>query len=202
MPLKTWIPYDTYFSFNAVNVEKILTKYRKNKEDRWIGIAPFSNHALKNWPLENMVKLMRLIREKLPARFFFFGGGKKELEAIDAIMPEFAGSVNTTRELTFDEELDLISRLDAMISMDSANMHMASLAGIKTITIWGATHPYAGFSAYHGNNALDIQISKKELECRPCSIFGKGTCHRGDFACMNWLSPEKVYQEIRKAGFI
>ena len=61
---------------------------------------------------------------------------------------------------------------------------------------------HAGFGAYHTNNSLNIQISKEELDCRPCTVFGKGTCRRGDFACMNWLTPEKVYNEIRKAGIV
>ena len=42
-------------------------------------------------------------------------------------------------------ELNLMSHLDVMLSMDSANMHLASLVNIPVVSVWGATHPYAGF---------------------------------------------------------
>jgi ADP-heptose:LPS heptosyltransferase len=202
LPLKTWIPFDAFFNYTPAFVNKILEQYPKKAGEKWIGIAPFAKHALKSWPLESMKSLMSMIRKKTDVKYFIFGGGTKELEAIDGLVSEFPGSVNAVKELDFNRELDLMKNLDVMISMDSANMHMASFAGVKTVTIWGATHPYAGFGPYHTNNALHVQISKEELDCRPCTVFGKGTCRRGDFACMHWLTPEKVYQEIRKAGVI
>ncbi len=202
IPLKTWIQRDSYFNFDPVSVNGILKKFPKEPGEKWIGIAPFSKHPLKNWPMENMRSLMKMIQSRGKFRYFLFGGGSKELEGIDQLIREFPGSVNAVRELDFNGELDLMKNLHLMISMDSANMHMASLAGIKTVTIWGATHPYAGFGAYHLNKALNIQISKEELECRPCTVFGKGTCRRHDLACLNWLTPEKVFREIQKAGLL
>ncbi len=202
LPIKTWIPTDAYFQYDQSFVKGIAVKYNRQPGEKWIGIAPFAKHALKVWPLENMKALMKMIIEKTDTRYFIFGGGDKELKAIDRMIEEFPGSVNAVKELDFNGELDLMKNLDVMISMDSANMHLASLAGVKTVTIWGATHPYAGFGAYHIQNALNIQISKEELDCRPCTVFGKGTCRRGDFACMKWQTPEKVLQEIEKAKLI
>ena len=100
--------------------------------------------------------------------------------------------------LTLDEELALMSRLDLMIAMDSSNMHMAALVGTKVISIWGGTDPLSGFR--HGCNLIDfsIRIPVEELTCRPCTIYGKGECKRGDFACMNWLTPEMVFNKIEK----
>ena len=59
--------------------------------------------------------------------------------------PGLADSVNTAGNLTLDEELALMSRLDLMIAMDSSNMHMAALSGTKVISIWGGTDPLTGF---------------------------------------------------------
>ena len=202
LPVKTWIPVDAFFNYEKTYINKIAERYSKTADEKWIGIAPFARHLLKSWPLGNMKSLMQMIQNKYKVRFFIFGGGARELEAIDTMINEFPGSVNAAKELDFNEELDLMKLLDIMISMDSANTHMASLAGVKTVTIWGATHPYAGFGAYHTNNALNIQISKEELDCRPCTVFGKGSCRRHDLACLHWLTPEKVYEDIRKAKVI
>jgi len=81
--------------------------------------------------------------------------------------------------------------------MDSANMHMAALTKTKVISIWGATHPYAGFAGF-GQNQDDhfIQIPETELSCRPCSVFGNKPCFRDDFACMNNITPESIVHKI------
>ncbi len=90
-----------------------------------------------------------------------------------------------------------MNHLDAMLCMDSANMHLASLAGIPVVSIWGATHPYCGFSPW--NAAPDSMIGLP-VECRPCSVFGNKACHRGDYICLTAISPEvvaaKVFQTI------
>ena len=49
---------------------------------------------------------------------------------------------------SLDEELILMSRLDAMVSMDSANMHPASVVGTPVVSVRGATHPFAGFMGW------------------------------------------------------
>jgi ADP-heptose:LPS heptosyltransferase len=152
--------------------------------------------------MEKMKLLLKRIKQEQPARFFFLGGGQNELHVMDGLVELFPGSVNVVKEMDLETELALISRLDLMISMDSSNMHMASLLGVKTVTIWGGTHPYAGFSAYHEKNAVNIQIPKSELSCRPCTLYGKGKCHRGDFACMENLSADKVYEQLKEAGVL
>jgi ADP-heptose:LPS heptosyltransferase len=98
--------------------------------------------------------------------------------------------------MNLGEELALMSRLDMMIAMDSSNMHMAALAGTRVISIWGATDPITGFGAWQQPDEYSIRLPFKELGCRPCSVYGKGKCRRGDFACMMWLTPEKVFESI------
>lgn len=83
-----------------------------------------------------------------------------------------------------------------MISMDSSNMHMAALSGTKVISIWGGTDPLTGFGAWQQPDEYSIRIPVEELTCRPCTVYGKGTCRRGDFACMEWLTPEMVFEKL------
>ena len=104
-------------------------------------------------------------------------------------------------KLNLDEELALMSRLDLMIAMDSSNMHMAALTGTKVISIWGGTDPLTGFGAWMQPEDYSIRIPVDELTCRPCTIYGKGECRRGDFACMNWLTPEMVFRKIEKLDY-
>ena len=80
-----------------------------------------------------------------------------------------------------------------MISMDSANMHLASLTATPVVSIWGATHPYTGFMGWNQQEQNAVQI---ELDCRPCSVFGQKPCLRGDYACMNRIAPETIVEKV------
>lgn len=162
-----------------------------------IGVAPYAKHKLKMWPEENMIRLLGLISVKHRSRFWLFGGSE-DTEKIVAFQSRVSGSANLVGKLSLDEELALMSRLDIMIAMDSSNMHMAALVGTKVISIWGGTDPLSGFSAWMQPDEFSISIPVGDLTCRPCTIYGKGECKRGDFACMNWLTPEMVFKKIEK----
>jgi ADP-heptose:LPS heptosyltransferase len=79
--------------------------------------------------------------------------------------------------------------------MDSANMHMASLTATPVVSVWGATHPMAGFMGWQQNTDNAIQV---ELDCRPCSIYGNKPCRRGDYACLNQIQPETIIEKINQ----
>lgn len=159
-----------------------------------IGVAPFAKHSLKMWPEDYMIQLLNLISANHSCRFWLFGGreDKPALEKMCSAVPE---CYNTMGNLTLEEELALMSRLDLMISMDSANMHMAALAGTKVVSIWGGTDPMAGFGAWNMPDSYSVRIPVDELDCRPCSIYGRGET-RNNFRCMRELTPEKVYRKM------
>jgi ADP-heptose:LPS heptosyltransferase len=171
------------------------------KRDLNIGVAPYALHKLKMWPEVNMIRLMKLISEKHNTGFFLFGGKEDALQ-LEGIKNQVSGAVNLAGALSLEEELAIMSKLDFMIAMDSSNMHMAALVGTKVISIWGGTDPFNGFSAWMQPDEYSIRIPVTELTCRPCTIFGKGECKRGDFACMNWLTAELVYRKITDLGIL
>jgi ADP-heptose:LPS heptosyltransferase len=160
-----------------------------------IGVAPYAKHKLKMWPEENMVRLLGMISGKYKSRFWLFGGAD-ESERLASFQAKVPGSINTAGKSDLEGELDLMSKLDLMIAMDSSNMHMAALAGTKVISIWGGTDPLSGFGAWMQPEDYSISIPVDELTCRPCTTYGKGDCRRGDLACMNWLTPEMVFQKM------
>lgn len=162
-----------------------------------IGVAPYAKHKLKMWPEENMIRLLGLISEKHKSRFWLFGGDE-DIENLKALQAKIPGSINVAGSICLDEELALMSRLDLMIAMDSSNMHMAAFIGTRVISIWGGTDPLSGFGAWMQPESFSVRIPVEELTCRPCTIYGKGDCKRGDLACLNWLTPEMVFNRITK----
>jgi ADP-heptose:LPS heptosyltransferase len=180
--------------------EEWLKKNNITKSEKWIGIAPFAMHLSKIWPLENYSKVMSALLEKSSVKFFFFGGGEKEVKFFESLHQKFPEqSVIVAGQLKLKQELALMEKLDVMLCVDSSNMHLASLVGIPVVSIWGGTHTDVGFGPYGKSEDSIIQISREELPCRPCSVYGKEKCYRGDFACLTWITPENVADKIYKA---
>lgn len=167
----------------------------KRTWEQWIGIAPFAAHQGKVYPMEKMLKVITLLTQRYPkARIFLFGRGHEEEHTFPLWQRQFPQCVNVGNLLeTMHQELILMSHLDVMLSMDSANMHMASLTDTPVVSIWGATHPYAGFLGWNQreDNAIGL-----DLDCRPCSIYGQKPCRRGDYACLNGITPEMIVDKI------
>lgn len=157
-----------------------------------IGFAPFAQHKGKMLPLEKSYELARIL--SLKNTVYFFGGGKAETEILEKWEKEIPNTRNLAGKLSLTEELDTISQLEMMISMDSANMHLASLVGTRCVSVWGQTHPYAGFLGF-GQNEEDV-VQVKDLTCRPCSVFGDKECFRGDWACLGELNIQKIVDKI------
>lgn len=162
----------------------------------WIGIAPFAAHAGKVYPQDLMEQVIAMLCERYPdGRLLFFGGGNDEMAAFDAWEAKYEQCTNASKRLNgFQQELALMSRLDVMLSMDSGNMHLATLTGTPVVSIWGATHPFAGFLGY--GMTMDDVIQVNNLDCRPCSVFGDKPCRRGDYACLRGIAPQQVVEKI------
>ncbi|UEQ79127.1 glycosyltransferase family 9 protein [Chryseobacterium arthrosphaerae] len=157
-----------------------------------IGFAPFAQHKGKMLPLEKSYELARILAKNHTV--YFFGGGKKETETLAQWEQQIPNTKNLSGKLNLTEELNKIAELELMISMDSANMHLASLMGTRCISIWGATHPYAGFLGF-GQSEEDV-VQVKDLSCRPCSVFGDKECYRGDWACLEEFDIQKVVDRV------
>jgi ADP-heptose:LPS heptosyltransferase len=160
---------------------------------RRIGIAPFAAHPGKIYPQEKMEQVIGLLTQREDVRIYLFGGGKREEDTFAQWESRFPHVKAMTRLGGMHRELEAMSHLDVMLCMDSGNMHLAALTGIPVVAIWGATHPLAGFMAWHQGELNTLQLP---LPCRPCSVFGNKPCRRGDFACMQGIAPETVVERI------
>ena len=175
--------------FRAMNFRLELShRYPENNQKSGIGIAPFAQHKGKMLPLEKTFEVAKILATR--HKLYFFGGGKSEISILDSWAAQIPNTENLAGKLSLKEELQKIAELEVMISMDSANMHLASLVGTRCISVWGSTHPYAGFLGY-GQSEKDV-VQVKDLTCRPCSVFGDKACYRGDWACLEEIDIQKI----------
>lgn len=155
-----------------------------------IGIAPFAAHQGKIYPLEMMEKVVSILAKK--THVYLFGAGEDERLLMEQWAEKYPNVESVVGKLSnMAEELRLMSRLKLVLTMDSGNMHLASLAGIPVVSIWGATHPMGGFLGW--SQSMD-SVLQKEFSCRPCSIYGNKSCRFGDWRCLRSITPEEVVQ--------
>ena len=165
------------------------------KTSNWIGIAPFAQHNSKVYPQDLIQEVIDELAKNYNNKIFLFGGGKKEIEVLNLLSKGKENVVSIAGKLKFSQELQLISNLDTMLTMDSGNAHIAAMLGIKTITLWGSTHPFLGFSAFNQpmENAL---VSDRNLYPKlPTSVYGNKKVEGYEDA-MRTILPKQVIEKI------
>lgn len=172
---------------------KIITG---EKSGKWIGIAPFAQYQTKVYPLDLMQIVIDKLAQNPDQKIFLFGGGKTEIEQLDLLKKSHKNIIVVAGKIPFTDELKLISNLDIMLSMDSGNAHIASMYGVKTIVLFGATHPYAGFMPFGQplENALIPDLEKYPK--LPTSVYGNKVIDSYQDA-MRSIAPQSVVDKIK-----
>lgn len=184
--------FTSLFKKEKGDIEEFSTIIPPKGDDYWIGIAPFARHRGKIYPVDKMEEVVSTLSRQGNIKLIFFGNGPEEEKTVNGWCNRYPNTVSFIGRSNFNGELRLISHLDVMLCMDSANMHIASLAGVPAVSIWGATSPLAGFLGWQQRKEDCIE---KPLECRPCSIFGNKPCRFGDYRCMD-IEPHKIAERI------
>lgn len=164
-----------------------------HKNQTWIGVAPFAAHESKMYPLKLMESVIETLSKK--HKIFLSGGGTQEIKQLNKLQSKFDNTINLAGKLTLDEELDVISNLDIMLSMDSGNAHIAAMFGVKVITIWGVTHPFAGFSPFNQPEDYALVSDRKQFPKIPTSIYGN-KYPKGYENVAKTISPKTIIDKI------
>lgn len=164
------------------------------KQGRWVGFAPFSAQQGKTYPDDLSREAVRLLAERCDRLFIHSGGGHeaafaREMEAAHPNVTALYGTIGLA------DEMNLISHLDCVVSMDSLVMHLAALVATPVISVWGATHPGLGFLGW---GCDPNHILQADMACRPCSTYGAKSCRYGDFRCLRAVTPQMIADKVEE----
>ncbi len=161
-----------------------------------IGIAPFASTASKTYDEEQMQELIRLLSLEENFYLYLFGARGQEEEKLKAWAKGNDRVLCLVGDSSIEEEMKLIATLDCLLSMDSANAHLAGMLGTRVVTVWCATHPWAGFMSL-GQKMSDCLVPNQE-EFPFCSIFGKVKDQTIDIeAYRRSIKPELIAKHIK-----
>ncbi|HEY1193337.1 glycosyltransferase family 9 protein [Flavobacterium sp.] len=166
-----------------------------NQNSKLIGIAPFAQYDSKVYPLDLMKEVIEKLAENPTNKILLFGGGKKEIEILDSLAQPFENVINMAGKIKFQQELQLINNLDVMLSMDSGNAHIAAMLGVKVVTLWGATHPYAGFLPFNQSLENALTSDRNQYPKLPTSVYGNKIVEGYEDA-MRTILPQHVFDKV------
>lgn len=161
---------------------------------RLIGIAPFAAFKGKAYPLDQM----EIVIENLSKHYkvILLGAKGQEASQLETIADKYKNVINLAGQLSLNDELDVISNMELMISMDSGNGHLAAMQGVKVLTIWGVTHPYAGFYPFHQDESNAVLADRNKFPKIPTSVYGN-SLPDGYEGVFSTITPEDIIEKAR-----
>lgn len=176
-----------------------LDSYVQKSNQLTIGIAPGAKHFSKRWLPSYYSALAKLLISRFDARIIIFGS-KEEIElnfSISKLIPY--ESINLTGKLTLNETASTMKICNAMVTNDSALMHIATSLKIPLVSIFGSTVREFGFFPYNHLGLAKI-AEVNDLKCRPCTSIGKSKCPKDHFKCMNEITPDDIIEKLKDLG--
>ena len=185
---------DHKFPLKSITPKKFNDSFFNSKL-KWIGIAPFAKHIGKIYPLDLTQKVISFLQRE--NQVFLLGSDGDEEKKLLVWEKAYSNVYSLAGKDAFSDQLKIISNLDIMISMDSANGHIAANYDVPVITIWGVTHPYTGFTPWNQNSERSILSDRSLYPLIPTSVYGN-VCPKGYENCMRTITPEKIIDAVRK----
>ena len=192
--------YPVNLDYKAPDKLKLSSRLRAftgNNPCKWLGVAPFGQHKSKVYPEDLMEEVLSSLDAGNKIEIFLFGGGKTEKQKLEILAGKFKNVKSLAGKFSFEEELALISNLDAMLSMDSGNAHLAAIYNIPVISLWGVTHPYAGFKAFGQPMENCLLPDLHQYPKIPTSVYGNKV-PEGYEDVMRSIPPQKVVDKVKE----
>jgi heptosyltransferase II len=160
-------------------VDALLAGSGVRSDEPLVAMAPGSVWGTKRWPY--YPELAALLASQ--ARVVVVGGAE-DGELAKAIVAAAPQAIDATGRLSLLASAELIGRALAIVTNDSAPLHLASAMGTPTIAIFGPTVPAFGFGPLAPGSSV---AGHDALPCRPCDRHGPQRCPLGHHKCMRDL---------------
>ena len=155
----------------------------------FIAVAPGSIWGTKRWPF-----YPELVGE-VDGRIAIIGAAADREFAARIIESAGPRAFDATGRLSLLASAELIGRARALVTNDSAPLHLASAMGTPTVAIFGPTVPEFGFGPLAPRSRV---LGITTLACRPCDRHGPQRCPLGHWRCMREITPRHVAMAVQE----
>jgi heptosyltransferase-2 len=158
----------------------------------FVVLAPGSQWGTKRWPY--YPELARALAPEVPLAIVGGPGDRADARAIRNALGIGIPLADGVGRLSLLGSAELIRRARALVSNDSAPVHLASAMGTPTVEIYGPTAPIFGFAARAPWSRI---VEPDPLPCRPCHKHGPAVCPLVHHKCMRDTPIGRVLAEVR-----
>jgi len=168
-------------------------KERCGLPQKIIVINPGGNWDAKRWPSEKYIKLSKKFLADFADICIVVTGAEKDIDLSKNIVSKIGSErcISIAGSTGLNMLAAIFRRAMLVVSADSGPLHLASATGTTTIGLFGPTSSKITGPRGQGKNV----IISKEVDCEiPCYVE---MCIK-DFACMNLITVDEVYEQARK----
>lgn len=197
-PVKSFIDRysDVFRKAGFVVSNDIILLDKIPNDEIMIGLSLFAKTESKSYDLTKILQTVKLLSKHKAVKFCIFGSGESERKASEIHFSEQPNVVNFIDQMSLEQELVWIRKLKLMISMDSANGHIASNYGIPVLTLWGPTHPCLGFQPFNQPNSNSLLPDKSLYPYLPVSLHGKMNPKHPYSRAIDSIEPNTIYNKV------
>jgi ADP-heptose:LPS heptosyltransferase len=146
----------------------------------------------RRWPGSSFRELALRLAKCYPETTLIFCGTSAEKQACGDILKGIENDrlINGAGLFTLAEFLNVVAHTRMIVANDTGPMHIALALGVKTLALFGATHPRQYTMKWQQN----FYPVYKSVYCSPCvHIFDKAPCG-GNNICMKLITVDEVLQ--------
>lgn len=181
-------------------VDALLAANGVTSGEPLIALAPGSVWATKRWPSFDALAAELTNDSRLGLHRVIVIGAASDAHLAKAIGEALrarggGSAIDATGKLSLLGSAALLSRVRALVTNDSAPLHLASAMNTPTIALFGPTVPAFGFGPLAANSDI---IEQAPLPCRPCHAHGPQTCPLGHWKCMRDTTATIVSARLRQ----
>jgi heptosyltransferase-2 len=156
-----------------------------------VAFAPGARWPTKRWPAESFARLIADVSARGYEPLLIGGAEDSVLNAEVARLSE-SSLLDLTGALSILESAAVLKRCRALVTNDSAPLHLAEAVGTPAIAFFGPTvRAFGYFPRLPASRALET-----ELPCRPCSRNGKRGCPYGTKECLASIGPARALEVL------
>jgi ADP-heptose:LPS heptosyltransferase len=161
-------------------------------------IAPFSNSATRDWPVEHFISLVGLLLRNWPneSGLIKIIGTAGQRQRSNAIVRDYPSDrvFNECGRLPWPVVLEEIRNAACVVGNNSGISHLSGSLGAPTVCIFGGSHQRLEWRPM----GFSVTVLSRSIGCSPCHLDHTRACGYG-LACLRDISPEVVADAVLDA---
>lgn len=186
IPIETLGPVPEWASMSC---REVIQSWDVSKpiQGNYICFFPGSVWATKQWTEPGFAQTAQQLQKKNFKIIWMGGPGEESIgERLSQQVPD---SINLIAKTSLQESLAILADARLIIANDSSGQHLAAVAGVPSVSIFGPTVPAFGFRPWNPQAKI---VENIHIDCRPCGPHGHRKCPQGHHNCMKSISSDEV----------